>query len=267
MFNINIQEYFSLLNAIKFTHTQNGTFDYSNEPRPCYYFLFMLEGEGYIETNGATIPLKARDILLIPKNTTYISHWLPNPKVVFHSLHFSFSPRNDPFFNVNMPIQLCPNENFDELYTHLKKIEKHQTAKDIHAFTALSSFYAICEQVFQSVTLLPSKQIDKRISPAIQYIEHNYSSQVSVDYLASLCFISAPRFYYLFKKQTGVSPIVYKNRLAIQQAAQELLLNNNESIAIIAERHGFSSLIYFERLFKKFIGKSPSLYRKENASL
>ena len=65
----------------------------------------------------------------------------------------------------------------------------------------------------------------------------------------------------------GVSPIVYKNRLSIQSAAQELLYNKDESIANISKKYGFSSLVYFEQLFKKTTGKSPSQYRKENQLL
>jgi AraC-like DNA-binding protein len=220
-----------------------------------------------MEVNDTTIRLKAGDILFIPKNTTYILHWLACPKFVFHSLHFSFQPKNDPLYNKNIPIQLLPNEHFDTLYRFIKDIEQYQFSKDIHSFIALSSFYGVCGQLLQSVVSLPPRQINKTIIPAIQYIEHNYSEQISVEFLATLCFISTSRFYTLFKEQTGLPPIVYKNKVAIQHAAQELLYNKEESITSIAERHGFSSLIYFERLFKKLIGKSPSLYRKKNTLL
>ena len=267
MFNANTKEILSLLFAVKYTHTKYDTYDYSNNPRPCHNFVFMLEGEGVIITQDKRIPLRAGDILFIPKNTTYISHWLAQPKVVFHSLHFSFQPKTDPLLHHNIPIQLLPNGQFDALYALLKNIERYQFSKDIHSFLALSAFYELCGKLLCAITLLPARQMNKTILPALQYIERHYRSQISVESLASLCFISPSRFYYLFKQQTGVSPIVYKNQVAIQRAVQELLSNKEESIANIAKRHGFASLIYFERLFKKMMGKSPSLYRKENALL
>ncbi len=267
MFNANIQENLSLLLSVKYTYAKPETYDYSFSPRPCHNFAFMLEGEGIIKTQEQTIKLKAGDILYIPQNTTYISHWLAYPKVVFHSLHFAFNIKNDPFFNKNIPIQVLPNDKFDELYLLLKNIESHQFSKGTNSFIALSSFYGLCAELLQSVKLLPTKQVSKDIIPAIKYLEKNHTAKVSIDYLASLCFISASRFYFLFKQQMGVSPIVYKNRLSIQSAAQELLYNKNESIANISKKYGFSSLVYFEQLFKKITGKSPSKYRKENTQL
>ncbi len=267
MFNAHIQESLSLLLSVKYTHNKPETYDYSKNPRPCHNFVFMLEGEGIIKTQENTIKLKAGDILFIPKNTTYISHWLAYPKVVFHSLHFSFHPQNDALFYKNIPIQLLSNDNFKELYVLLKNIEVHQFSKDTNSFIALSSFYGLCAELLQSVNLLPTKQTNKTIIPAIKYLEKNHTMQVSIDYLASLCFISTSRFYFLFKQQMGVSPIVYKNRLSIQSAAQELLYNKGESIANISKKYGFSSLVYFEQLFKKTTGKSPSQYRKENRLL
>lgn len=267
MFFANIQEHLALLLSIKYTHTKSETYNYSTEPRPCHNFVFMLEGECLIETTSKTHHIKPGDILFIPKGTTYISHWVTSPNAIFHSLHFSFQPKNDPLFNKNIPIQILPNDNFDKLYDLLKNIESCQFSKSVDSFNALSSFYGLCGQLLSSVTLLPSKQINKNIIPAIQYLECHYESKISIEQLASLCFISPSRFYFLFKQQTGVSPIVYKNQLIIQHVAQELLYNPEDTITNIAKKYGFSSLIYFERLFKKIVGKSPSQYRNENALL
>jgi inhibitor of KinA sporulation pathway (predicted exonuclease) len=44
----------------------------------------------------------------------------------------------------------------------------------------------------------------------------------------------------------------------------DILCNKDESIANISKRYNFSNVIYFERLFKKIMGKSPSQYKKEN---
>ncbi len=267
MFYANIQENLALLRSVKYTYEKCNTFNYSDKPRPCHNFVFMLEGECLIKTKDKDIKVKKGDILFIPKNTTYISYWLANPKVIFHSLHFSFHSKNDPLFNKNIPIQLLSNNKFEELYALLKNIELYQFSKGVDSFVSLSSFYGLCGELLRNVSLLPSKQINKTIIPAIQYLEHNYTSQISVNYLASLCFISASRFYFLFKRQTGVSPIVYKNQLSIKHAAQALLYNKEESIENISKRYGFSSLVYFEQLFKKITGISPSKYRKENTLL
>lgn len=267
MINANVEKLFSLLLSVKYVHSVPDTYDYSHEPRPCHNFLFMLDGEGSIKTQGKTILLKQGDVLFIPKNTTYISYWAKNSRTVFQSLHFCFSPGFDPLFNKNVPIQLIKTQRFNEVFELVKSIEKNQYAKGVNSFITLSSFYAICAELFKDIEVLPLSSSNKAILPALKHIELNYAKTLTIEELASLCYLSPSRFFYLFKQQTGLSPIAYKNRLAVLCVAQELLSNKDESIKNIAEKHGFLSLIYFERLFKKIMGKTPSQYKKENTLL
>ena len=260
-----IQEILSLLLSVQYTHNKNREYDYSTLPRPCHNLAFMLEGEALIELNTGVIRLKAGDILFIPKNTTYKAKWFASPKTVFHSLHFSFQPNNDPLANQNIPVQLLNNAHFKDLYVLLKEIEKYQFSKSTTSFLALSAFYKICGLLFEEIKLNKTSAAPKTLQPAITYIHQNYTKHFTVEHLANLCFLSPSRFYYLFKEQTGISPIVYKNKIAIQYSVQELLYNKELSIKEIAQKHGFVSSIYFERLFKKIMGKTPSQYRKEES--
>jgi len=264
MFYANINETFSLLLSIRYTYNKHQTYDYTKLPRPCHNFVFIIEGKGKLQTADNIISINPGDILFIPKNTTYLLQWQANPNVVFQSLHFSLNPQHDIFFNKNLPIQLLNNADFESNYLLVKNIEKYQFSKDINSFFILSNFYQLCGNILKSAYTFPNKQVTKSIIPAISYIENNYLKPISIEHLASLCFISPSRFHFLFKQQIGVSPIVYKNQILIQHAAQELLRNKDESIANISKHYNFSNVIYFERLFKKIMGKSPSQYKKEN---
>lgn len=267
MIHTQIQDFLSLLLSIKYTHTKDEKYNYSKQPRPCHNFVFMLEGEGFIEANDETILLKTGDILFIPKNTTYVAQWKATPKTVFHSLHFSFQPKNDPLLNKAIPIQLLSNNNFNQLYSLLKDIERYQFSKTTDSFLALSAFFTLCGRLLQHIRLSEIHPINTIILPAITYIQKNHKKKLSVEYLARLCNLSPSRFYYLFKQETGDSPIVYKNKITLQNCAQELLYDKSITIKELSFKYGFGSPIYFERLFKKIVGKSPSQYRNENALL
>lgn len=265
MFSAKIQEVLSLLLSIQYTHIKNVEYDYSSQPRPCHNFVFMLEGECTIQFDGEKIQLHPGEILFIPKNTTYKAEWKANPKAVFHSVHFTFQAKTDPFLNVNIPIQLLDNTNFDFLYSLLKDIELYQFSKDHKSFLALSSFYCICGKLLDHLKINAAPHSNTILSPAISYIHKNHKKHFTVETLARLCNISTSHFYYLFKQQMGISPIVYKNKIAIQNCAQELLSNKELSIKEISIKYGFSTSIYFERLFKKTFGKTPSQYRKKES--
>ena len=263
----NAKETLALLLSIKYNYSKNQDFDYANQPRPCHNLVYMLNGEGFINSNGKIIPIKKGDILFIPKNTTYSAKWLANPKISFHSLHFDFQVQNDPLFCKNIPIQKLDKLNFNQSYQLLEEINKYQFSNNEEKFFALSAFYKLLATLLKHAQVDESTSFNKTILPAITYIEQNYAKNFSVEDLANLCFLSQSRFFYLFKKQTGMSPIKYKLLFSIQRASQDLLLDNQSSILQISERHGFSSVIYFERLFKKINKKSPSQYRKENTIL
>ena len=59
----------------------------------------------------------------------------------------------------------------------------------------------------------------------------------------------------------GLRPIEYINLTRIKEA-QIQLVSTNEPIKVIAMEVGIDNLAYFSRLFKKYVGNTPSEYRK-----
>ena len=249
--------------AVKYTSDEDCCYDYSDSPRPCHNFVFMLEGEGTIVTQGSSLQVRKGDILYIPQNSTYFSQWKAHPVCVYHSVHFKFSLGKDPFKDKKIPVQLMPNDQFEKLYETVKTIDKYQYSKDLDSFLYLSAFYYLCGLLLPNAKINDAVLPESRIMPAVIYLENNFVKECKIEYLASLCFLSPSRFFYLFKKNVGCSPIAYKNKIAIQKASQALILHKDKSIENIAFEYGFESPVYFRRLFKKLTGKTPSEYRKE----
>lgn len=84
---------------------------------------------------------------------------------------------------------------------------------------------------------------------------------VSVDKMAKDMNMSRSGFQHLYKKMFGTSVIndVIKGRL---ERACRLLSSTDLTIAEIAERCGYSTEYNFMRQFKKYMGKTPTEYRK-----
>ncbi len=68
--------------------------------------------------------------------------------------------------------------------------------------------------------------------------------------------------YRAFKKETGLSPIEYRNRLRIERA-RTLLSRDICSVSEAAKLLGFESVYYFSRVFKQHTGVAPSQYGKD----
>lgn len=265
MFYVNPGEILSVFLAVKYTHKQNAECDYSAEPRPCHNFVFMLNGEGMVRSNGENFHVRPGEILYIPKDSKYSAKWFASPEAAYHSLHFSFQPKFDPCKNKTIPGADFIRKRFSKAvfaFAYDRKVSVFERRKFV--FRAFGVF----RNMRKSATACENFRRVARKSNASARRQLYRAGTITGDFrwhdLAALCYLSPSRFYYLFKKYTHVTPVEYKNKIAVQRAAQDLLYSKQTSITEIAAKHGFSSVIYFERLFKKTTGKSPSQYRKDN---
>lgn len=107
-------------------------------------------------------------------------------------------------------------------------------------------------------------QFPDHILYLIRYMEHNYSSRLSLDFLANFSNINKYHLSREFKKYTGFSPNDYLISLRISQA--KLLLKNTTLPSIkIAHEVGIHDSNNFINLFKKKTGMTPIQYRNSNS--
>ena len=95
----------------------------------------------------------------------------------------------------------------------------------------------------------------------IEYINDNYTEDLTVSMLADHFFMSESYFAHIFKKSTGKSVIEYVNELRISHACAFLELEES-SISDIAVRVGFNDINYFSRKFKSIMGITPTEYKR-----
>lgn len=107
----------------------------------------------------------------------------------------------------------------------------------------------------------------KEYSPAVQkvmnYVNLNMAEPLMLKSLAAMCFISPSYLSALFKQETGSTLIDYINTQRVNRAAQ-LLVQNNHTIAAVAEEVGILDVNYFTKIFKKTLGVTPTRYRREH---
>lgn len=106
------------------------------------------------------------------------------------------------------------------------------------------------------------RSFDKML-PALTHISENLnnSEELTLDILASKCFISTATLRRYFYEFTDMSPQQFIAQARISHS-QYLLSNTNKSITEISDAVGFESISCFTRAFKRRCGVSPSKYRK-----
>jgi transcriptional regulator GlxA family with amidase domain len=107
---------------------------------------------------------------------------------------------------------------------------------------------------------------DEAVLKAQTFLEENYSKPVSIENLASELGISLRHFMRRFKKATGDTPLLYLQKIRIEDAKQKLESTKN-SIDEITRLVGYEDVNSFRKLFKKITGLLPGEYRKKFAKI
>ncbi len=119
-------------------------------------------------------------------------------------------------------------------------------------------------EMIRSYCLLTKNHSLSQYSPVIQqainFINLNLSSHLSVKKLAYEVGLSPDHLTRLFKKELNTTVIAYINHKRIHTSLK-LLNTTNLSIEEIGDLVGLSNTSYFYTLFKKQIGISPNQYR------
>ena len=102
---------------------------------------------------------------------------------------------------------------------------------------------------------------DPLVNAALTWLKRHHRTQAPLRDLADALDCSQETLCRHFKKSLGVSPQKMHNRFRLDRAS-ELLLQSSLSIALIAQRVGFSSADTFTAAFKRRFDCNPSAWRR-----
>lgn len=104
-------------------------------------------------------------------------------------------------------------------------------------------------------------QLKQKVEQTIHYLQMYYKKDISLDQCADLTGTSPYTLSKAFKQVVGVNFIDYLTELRMDQA-RELLRTTDMRVNEVAEQVGYQPS-YFNRLFKKHEGETPSRYREK----
>jgi transcriptional regulator GlxA family with amidase domain len=102
---------------------------------------------------------------------------------------------------------------------------------------------------------------DQLVSQAQYWFQKNISEKVTLADAANSMLVSEKTLARHFRKTLGITPHTYLQRIRMD-SAKGMLLHSDLSVEIIAERVGYRDQSFFERIFRRHVGLTPSKYRK-----
>ncbi len=94
----------------------------------------------------------------------------------------------------------------------------------------------------------------------LQYIQTHYGANITLTDISNTANISKNTALRYFQENIGISPIEYLIQYRISQACK-MLRGSSEKVSNISVSVGYDDISYFCKLFKKYVGKSPTQYR------
>lgn len=253
--NLYHMEAFSIFYSDKNFYTQRK--DYNS-----YLLLYTYEGNGLLEYDGKTYRLSEGDGFLIDCRlpqlyTTVGDYWK-------HSVLHLNGPLMPSFFEqYNQTASVVFSQPITGNYQiGLEKLLMiYSTAHPYRDWQASDCISSILTDLLLTTYGANTSPIPENLQYLIKYMENNFSSAITLDYLSTFSGISK---YYLsreFKKYTGFSPNDYLIQLRVEHA-KYLLHSTSLPANKIAHIVGIHDMNNFTNLFKKKTGMSPGQFRK-----
>ena len=241
--------------------------------------IYIRKGVGMCLVEGVLTCLNAGDILFFP------------PKV---SYSFATADLGDEY-NENIDAVVL---RFDKLWTEallkvfrslsssLLSLREHECPLSVVGpkwmkMSALMDSLANCEPHLEASIILdlisylsdPSDMIvlsqlsvdisdlSDRLEKIDRYVSCHLYDKVSLDEISTYINMNKTYFCLFFKKHYGMSFTDFLNKKRIDEASL-MLMNPVASIAEVATACGFPTVTYFNRIFRKYKGMTPTEYRK-----
>jgi len=102
---------------------------------------------------------------------------------------------------------------------------------------------------------------NKRVTRIHEFLMKNYQGDIDLKEIAEVAHMAPASVCRFFKNSTGLTIFEYLNKIKINYSCQ-LLLNTDLNILDISYDCGFNNLSHFNKQFKKFIGATPTQFRR-----
>ena len=234
---------------------------YNCEGRDDYFIIYVTDGIFNTEIDGVTYHLKKGTMVLYPPKYKY--HYWGEPPSRYSCAHFTGSHAEILLTDLGFPLEPYVLES--EFSPKIKALfDKMMEQNLTNAIFSRYSLACLLEEILLTIAIEREKSRGYRtLKKSIKYIHANYTEKIQIPYLAKLEGMSNSRYDTLFSKEMGKTPMEYILSLRLSKAC-ELLLSTDMAISLIGAAVGYKDQYFFSRIFKKHVGTSPQIYRKNN---
>jgi AraC-like DNA-binding protein len=243
----------------------NKGHSYGPALRDHFLIHYILDGSGTFQVDGKSYTLhKNQGFLICPDVITYYEASSTDPWV-YTWVGFRGIKAESYLKNVkldrNNPIFSCKDDVMKECFENIRASSLYKFGYELRLQGYLSIL--LSELTEQSGTSIIQGEGQKKnyIKKSLQFIETNYSRDISIEAIANYMGLNKNYFSTLFSEVLGIPPQEYLIKYRVNKACT-LLTNKDLTISEISRSVGYSDPLGFSKIFKRTKGISPKSFRQ-----
>lgn len=245
-----------------------GGYSFGPSTRDNYVLHYIISGCGQFTIDGKSVSLRTGDLFLLPKN--HVTFYQADQEDPWTYLWVGFSgSRADSLLQQTSLIgdYFAHSSMKSPILKHLSQIfdSDDRSLSASNELRLLSQLYQLLADLLEEFPLVgrtTGQQIENYTRQVLKIIHSQYDQPLKVSEIAQKLNLNRSYLYKIFKEKTGYSIKEYLLQVRMERGAN-LLRQTNLAITEIARSVGFSDVLTFSKVFKKYFGQNPSHFRKD----
>ena len=240
----------------------NKTLEISKVLESNFAVGYITEGSGTLEQNGKSMNLKAGSILLrfpsIPQKQRIDAGYFSECYVVLPKTTFQF------FLDMNLisidkaVLGFSLSQDIVAEFDHLLEFcEKEGQERIVLSYGRAFNF--VCNLLYKVHSQGSTHRIMLEKAASILSNPDEYS--LTIPALAANLNLRTPTFRKMFYEHYHIPPAEFRIRKRLEQISAQLI-QSDKTIKELADEYGYPNVFIFSRQFKRFVGMTPTQYRK-----
>lgn len=231
---------------------------------PAYILAYCSDGKGELKYLNRTITFKENQWIFVPSFVPCEFIPLISPCkltiIIFDGCDIKNLLSN---LHLSKPLVICTQNNQKpiQIITKIQELFDKKIYIDGQRNSAL--IYSLLIELSLHNKRHVSKDENTKIDilfPIVQYINSNYTQNITLEELSEIASISPQYICKLFKEYFEVRPFEYISKVRIQYS-KRLLIKTNKSINEISKEIGYNDCSYYCAVFKRYAKITPAEYR------
>lgn len=216
---------------------------------------FILVNSKIIHSTRCTTENQAF-VLQVPDD--YIRKYIPNIDTLIFQIQY----------NTKNPIEQTKLLRIKEILNNMRIVYEYKPDGGMLKFNSL--LFDLLYSLYHNFRLkIPKVDYNKRtknlysLKPILEYINENYTKQITIDEIAKIAGFQPKYFCRFFKMNIGITFLEYLNELRLSYIYRDLM-STNIPIYKLLEVHGFNNYKLFRHMFYERFKNTPNNLRNLN---